>query len=74
MLYTAAAQNQIIKVGTQAKVGASDAPAIARGQLAVVQTASAPRLVVLAWGTPRLPWEVKLTGAKADGAESVPTM
>jgi Zn-dependent metalloprotease len=74
VLNTAAAQSQVISVGTTPVTTAAQAAATARATLAVVQTASAPRLVVLAWGTPRLAWEVKLTGAKADGAESVPTV
>jgi Zn-dependent metalloprotease len=71
VLHTAAAQNQAIHLGTKPQVSATAALATARAQLAAVQTASAPELVVLAWGTPRLAWEVKLTGFKAGGAESV---
>ena len=74
VLNTAVAQDQVISVGTSPSINAAQAAATARAQLATVQTASAPELVVLAWGTPRLAWEVKLTGAKADGAESVPTV
>jgi Zn-dependent metalloprotease len=74
VLHTSAAQNQILHLGTQPKVNADQALATARAQLAVVQTASAPRLVVLAWGAPRLAWEVKLSGAKGNGAPSVPTI
>jgi Zn-dependent metalloprotease len=74
VLHSAAAQNQIISLGTKPKVSADQALAAARAQLAVVQTSSAPTLVVLAWGTPRLAWEVKLTGYKANGAESVPSV
>jgi Zn-dependent metalloprotease len=71
---TAAAQSQVITVDTQAKVDAATALATATKLLATVETAGAPRLVVLAWGTPRLAWEVKLSGAKADGTPSVPSV
>jgi len=69
-----AAQDRVISVGTTARVSAADALATARGTLAAVESASAPELVVLAWGTPRLAWEVKLTGVKANGAPSVPSV
>ncbi len=72
VLNTAAAQDRVISVGITPSITAAQAAATARAQLAVVQTQSQPRLVVLAWGDPRLAWEVKLTGAKADGAETVP--
>jgi Zn-dependent metalloprotease len=71
VLNTAVAQDRVIQVGTTAKVGASAALATARAQLATVDMAGTPRLVVLAWGTPRLAWEVKLDGTKANGAPSV---
>ena len=71
---TAAAQDRVISVGTRPAVSAGAALDTARGQLAAVHTASAPRLVVLAWGTPRLAWEVELTGLKADRSQSVPTI
>jgi Zn-dependent metalloprotease len=71
VLNTAVAQDRVISVGTTARVGSADAVATARASLAVVESASTPRLVVLAWGAPRLAWEVKLTGVKANGAQSV---
>jgi Zn-dependent metalloprotease len=71
---TAVAQDRVISVGTRPVVSADTALDTARGQLAAVHTASAPRLVVLAWGTPRLAWEVELTGLKADGSQTVPTI
>jgi Zn-dependent metalloprotease len=71
VLDVSAAQDQVIAVDTTAKVTSAAALATAQAQLATVQLAAAPRLVVLAWNTPRLAWEVKLTGAKADGAPSV---
>ncbi|WP_239124269.1 M4 family metallopeptidase [Rhizocola hellebori] len=74
VLNTTAAQDQVISVGTTPSISAAQAAATARTQLATVQTASTPTLVVLAWGTPRLAWEVKLTGTKANGAESVPSV
>ncbi|HZN18198.1 MAG TPA: M4 family metallopeptidase [Micromonosporaceae bacterium] len=74
VLNTAVAQDRVIAVGNRPTVGADAASATARATLATVETASAPRLVVLAWGTPRLAWEVKLTGAKADGTPSVPSI
>ena len=40
-----------------------------RGSSPPWTSASAPRLVVLAWGTPRLAWETVVTGAKARRAE-----
>lgn len=72
VLNTAVAQDGVIAVGTRPTVSADAASATAKSQLATVETASAPRLVVLAWGNPRLAWEVKLSGAKADGTPSVP--
>jgi Zn-dependent metalloprotease len=67
----AVAQEQVIAVDTTAKVSADAAFATARGTLAKVDIGTTPRLVVLAWGTPRLAWEVKLSGAKTDGSPSV---
>jgi Zn-dependent metalloprotease len=74
VLNVSVAQDRTLDVDTTAKVDAAAALATARQQLATVATASAPRLAVLAWGSPRLVWEVKLTGTKPDGAESVPTV
>jgi Zn-dependent metalloprotease len=74
VLQTYPAQDQIIEVSTTAKVSADAALATARAQLATAQLSTVPRLVVLAWGTPRLAWEVKLNGAKADGTPSVLTV
>lgn len=71
VLHTAVAQPEVISVATRPAVSAAAALATARGQLAAVQTAESPRLVVLAWPTPRLAWEVKLTGTAADRTPSV---
>jgi Zn-dependent metalloprotease len=62
---TAAAQTSVINVGTTPSVSAEAALATSRGQLATVESATAPQLVVLAWGTPRLVWETVVTGATA---------
>jgi Zn-dependent metalloprotease len=67
---TAVAQSSVISVGTSAAVSADKALATARGQLALVQEASTPRLVVLAWGSPRLTWETVVDGATAANAPS----
>ena len=74
VLNTAVAQDQVISVDTTAKIGAQAALVTAMAQLAKVQMATTPRLVVLAWATPRLAWEVKLSGTKADGSQSVPSV
>ena len=73
VLNTYAAQDRVIAVDTTAKVGADAAAATAKAQLASVESAETPRLVVLAWDSPRLAWEVKVSGAKANGAPSVLT-
>jgi len=65
VINTTAAQSAVIGVGTAPTVGADAAAATARARLARVESASAPRLVVLAWGTPRLAWETVVTGASA---------
>jgi Zn-dependent metalloprotease len=70
----AVAQQRVIAVDTTAHVTADAALATARAQLATVASASAPRLAVLAWDTPRLVWEVKLSGTRAGGAPSVPSV
>jgi Zn-dependent metalloprotease len=74
VLNTAVAQQQVISVGTTARVSAGAAAATARGQLATVGTATSPRLAVLAWDTPRLVWEVALTGTTPDGAPTAPSV
>lgn len=71
VLHIAVAQERVISVGTTPRIGDDAALATARGQLATVQTAATPRLAVLAWDTPRLVWEVRLTGTRADGTPSV---
>jgi Zn-dependent metalloprotease len=72
VLNTAVAQQAVIDVGTAPAVGAAAALATARDQLATVQTATPARLAVLAWDTPRLVWEVKLTGTRPDGTPTAP--
>jgi Zn-dependent metalloprotease len=74
VLNTAVAQQQVISVGTTPKVSAAAARATAEAELATVATAGGPRLVVLAWGSHRLTWEVKVTGTRAGGAPSVLTV
>jgi Zn-dependent metalloprotease len=74
VLGTSVAQRATIGVGTTPTVTADAALATARATLATVRSAGTPRLVVLAVGSPRLAWEVKLTGVKANGAESVPSV
>ena len=68
------AQNGVIDVATTPAVAADVATATAKGELGFIESVSPARLVVLAWGTPRLAWEVKLSGAKANGTPSVPTV
>jgi len=63
VLNTAAAQKAVIKVGTAAKIKADEALATAQAQLIKVDEASTPRLVVLAWGTPKLAYETIVAGA-----------
>jgi Zn-dependent metalloprotease len=65
VLNTSVAQQSVINVGTTPAVSRDTALATARGQLPTVETATTPRLVVLAWGTPRLAWESVVTGATA---------
>jgi Zn-dependent metalloprotease len=62
---TTAAQTSVINVGTTPSVSAEAALATSKAQLATVESATAPQLVVLAWGTPRLAWETVVTGATA---------
>jgi Zn-dependent metalloprotease len=71
VLTTAAAQSAVINVGTAATVSADTASATAKGALARVTEAAAPRLVVLAWGTPTLVWETVVAGATAGNAPSL---
>ena len=52
VLNTSVAQSSVINVATTATVGADAALATAKAQLATVESTSAPRLVVLAWGSP----------------------
>jgi len=74
VLGTSVAQSTTIGVSTTATTTADADLATAKAQLAKVRSAETPRLVVLAVGSPRLAWEVKLTGVKANGAESVPSV
>ncbi|MGE5830590.1 MAG: M4 family metallopeptidase [Micromonosporaceae bacterium] len=67
VLNTAAAQDRVISVGTAPAISAAAAAGTSAGQLKVVEAASTPELVVLAWGTPRLAWETVVTGASAAG-------
>lgn len=74
VLNTAAAQDRVLDVATKPAIGAQAATATAAAQLATIESISPARLVVLAWGEPRLAWEIKLSGAKADGTPSVPSV
>jgi Zn-dependent metalloprotease len=75
ILNTYAALESAIDVKvTTPSIGADDAIATAKAELGTIESISPARLVILAWGTPRLAWEVKLSGAKADGTPSVPTV
>ncbi|MGA5298871.1 M4 family metallopeptidase [Nucisporomicrobium flavum] len=59
---TAVAQTGTIDVATTATVSAAKATAAARARLATVDSAAAPALKVLAWGTPKLAYEVVVEG------------
>ena len=74
VLNVAVAQQRVISVDTTPRVRAAAALATARGELATVRTSRSPRLVVLAWGSPRLAWEISLTGTRPGGGETVPTI
>jgi Zn-dependent metalloprotease len=75
VLNTYNAQDAVIDVATTTPaIGADAATATAKAQLGSIESVTPARLVVLAWGTPHLAWEVKLSGAKADGTPSVPTI
>ncbi len=63
VLNTAAAQKSVIDVAITPKVGAAAAATAARGELSAAASTSTPRLVVLAWDTPRLAWETVVTTA-----------
>ncbi|MET8150986.1 M4 family metallopeptidase [Actinoplanes sp. NPDC049668] len=67
---TAVAQTAEISVGTEAKITSKQAAATAAAQLAKVDTASAPVLKVLAWGTPKLAYEVAVEGRSAENKPS----
>jgi Zn-dependent metalloprotease len=66
---TAAAATAPITVDTHAAVPADKAAAIARGQLSEVDSVDAPKLVVLAGDSPKLAYEVLVTG-RTDKAPS----
>jgi Zn-dependent metalloprotease len=74
VLDVAVAQSEVIAVDTATKVDADAAVTTARSLLATVETVSGPRLAVLAWGTPRMVWEVKLTGVDPTGAPTAPSV
>ncbi|MEV8503518.1 M4 family metallopeptidase [Actinoplanes sp. NPDC051475] len=67
---TAVAQTAPIAVGTTPAVTAARAAATARARLATVDTAAAPELKVLAWGTPKLVYEAVVKGRTAQGRAS----
>ncbi|MFI6596727.1 M4 family metallopeptidase [Nonomuraea sp. NPDC050536] len=67
---TAASKETNSSLGIQPKVGADSATKTASGRFQRVDTAEAPRLVVLAWGAqPKLAWESVVTGV-AEGKPS----
>jgi Zn-dependent metalloprotease len=70
VLNTAVAQSAVINVGTSATVSAGTALATSRGRLARADETSSPRLVVLAWGSPRLAWETVVAGLSTTHAPS----
>jgi Zn-dependent metalloprotease len=74
LVHLAGSQEQVISVGTTNRIGAGAALGTARAELATVATTSPPRLAVLAWDTPRLVWEVELTGTDEHGEASAPTI
>ncbi|MFW6692888.1 M4 family metallopeptidase [Streptomyces sp. MAR4 CNX-425] len=63
VLSASVAQDEAIDTGTKARVGAGKARAVSRKQLPEVTDVGASRLVVLAWGEPRLAWETVVSGA-----------
>ncbi|WP_244945152.1 M4 family metallopeptidase [Couchioplanes caeruleus] len=67
---TAVAQTAHIAVGTTATVTAEKATAAAKGRLASVDSAAAPQLKVLAWGTPKLVYEAVVEGRTAQHTPS----
>ncbi|MEV6493854.1 M4 family metallopeptidase [Actinoplanes sp. NPDC051633] len=67
---TAVAQSAEIAVGTTAKVTADKAVAIARSGFATVESASGATLKVLAWGTPKLVYQVDVAGTLAGSKPS----
>jgi Zn-dependent metalloprotease len=64
---SAAAQESVISVSTTASVASDLAATTSRAQLRTTTQATPPRLVVLAWGEPRLAWETVVTGFSATG-------
>lgn len=74
IVHIAVAQDEVIDVDPSPRVAAAAARATARGEVALVQSAAAPRLVVLAWGTPRLAWEVGVVGRSPDGEPTAPVV
>ncbi|MFI5496029.1 M4 family metallopeptidase [Actinoplanes sp. NPDC051859] len=67
---TAVAQTAQIAVGTTAGITAAQAAATAKKELATVDSAAAPQLKVLAWGTPKLVYEAVVEGRAADRTPS----
>ncbi|MGW4064485.1 M4 family metallopeptidase [Amycolatopsis sp. NPDC004747] len=63
---TEAAHTAPITIGTRAAVTAEQAAKTARGKVSTVDTAEAPRLVVLAGDTPKLAYEV-VVGGRTNG-------
>ncbi|MEV6909977.1 M4 family metallopeptidase [Amycolatopsis sp. NPDC051071] len=62
---TSAAETAPISVDTKARISAAKATEVARAQLSKVDTAAAPKLVVLAGNSPKLAYEVVVAGTKA---------
>ncbi|MDQ3402227.1 MAG: M4 family metallopeptidase, partial [Actinomycetota bacterium] len=64
---TSVAQDRVLNVTSKATVSAQQAKTTSRTQLTQVTGADAPRLVVLAWGTPSLAWETVVRGTGDHG-------
>ena len=63
----AVAQDRVLDVANAPQVSQDQARATAKRSLAKVDAEKSSRLVVLAWGTPKLAWEVVLDGRTEHG-------
>ncbi|WP_436502157.1 proprotein convertase P-domain-containing protein [Actinokineospora sp. HUAS TT18] len=64
---SAVAQDRVLDVATTPRISQDQARATAKRGLAKVDAEKSSRLVVLAWGTPKLAWEVVLEGRTDHG-------